>query len=300
MSEVKDYIEDEYETDEEMDYDDDYDISGLIEHRNWVSIDNDQKTELVFLSNMLIRNREFFGLDIYQAKMLYYLISKIKREDTVFNKETISFVDYMHLMGIPRAGSYYAAIDASISKLMHLQFSIIDEAENKTKYYRWIQSGCVVDRENRLIHIQLDHELKQYLLNLDKEFTAFELGFICDMKNKYAIRLYEYLHSMRNLNKPVNIKKERFVKEFADNKYGKSFEILNRVIIPALNEINAVTDLTVDCIERKKKARNGKYMTAGYSFVIKPKNWKDREAIIDTWNISPDKKSEMKSRGYGY
>lgn len=266
-------------------------------------LENNQKANLVSVSNLFLRNGFAYRsldsgqsgiMDIYQSKMIQLLISRVKPEDERFYPITITFADFMNMMNITRAGTYYESIEKSINGLMSLKFRI-DFPDGKTKFYHLIAGGCCIDRENHLIDICLDSELEPLLLYQQKEFTAYELGYICDLKNKYSMRMYQYLRSMAGIGH-AQMKVETFAKAITDNTYRRPAELMSRIIIPALEEINALTDITVECREVKKKASNGKPRTIKYYFKIKKKKWVEKKPIIDAWDMDGIKIKDMRER----
>ena len=90
-----------------------------------------------------------------------------------------------------------------------------------------------------------------YLLQLKNNFTQYELQNVLLMKSKYSVRLYEILKSQSYKNKvriPLVALKQLL--NTAEYKVYQNFKV--RVIQPAINEINALTDLNIEVIPIKE------------------------------------------------
>lgn len=227
--------------------------------------------------------KQSFVLDIYQKRLIALMLSHIKPKEKEFPVETISFSDFMRFMNISDGGRQYGKIHSSISKLMGMTFCV-EVAPKVYEYYHWIASGCRIDEKEKKIHIQLDAGLKKFLVGNKKNFTRYELGFIMQLQRKYSGRLYEYLRSMVNFG-CVNLNVETFSQTITDGKYKRANDIKERVIKPALKEINATTDITASMEEVRDYNSRGKPKTIGYKFHINEKTYEEKQKIIATWGI---------------
>lgn len=227
--------------------------------------------------------KQSFVLDVYQKRLIALMLSHIKPKEKEFPVETISFNDFMRFMNISDGGRQYGKIHSSISKLMGMSFCV-EVAPKVYEYYHWIASGCRIDEKEKKIHIQLDAGLKKFLVGNKKNFTRYELGFIMQLQRKYSGRLYEYLRSMVNFG-CANLNVETFSQTITDGKYKNPYDIKRRVIVPALEEINATTDITVSLEEVRDYDNRGKPKIIGYKFHIKEKTFEEKQEIIATWGI---------------
>lgn len=83
----------------------------------------------------------------------------------------------------------------------------------------------------------------------------------------------------------ANLNVETFSQTITDGKYKDAYDIKRRVIVPALEEINATTDITVSLEEVRDYNNRGKPKTIGYKFHIKEKTYEEKQNIIATWGI---------------
>ena len=227
--------------------------------------------------------KQSFVLDVYQKRLIALMLSHVKPNDTEFPVEVIPFNSFMKFMDIHDGGRQYNKIRGSLSKLMGMSFCIEPEP-GVYEFYHWIADGCRVDTNEKKIYIQLSPGLKKFLTGRKKNFTRYEIGFIMQLKKKYSCRLYEYLRSMVNIG-CVNLNVDTFSQVITDNKYPRAADQMRYVIEPALEEINATTDITVSCEEVREEGATGKMKTVGYKFHLKEKTHEEKQVIMGTWGI---------------
>ena len=83
----------------------------------------------------------------------------------------------------------------------------------------------------------------------------------------------------------VNLNVDTFSQVITDNKYPRPADQMRYVIEPALEEINATTDITVSVEEVREEGTTGKMKTVGYRFHLKEKTHEEKQIIMGTWGI---------------
>lgn len=261
-------------------------------------IKNKEKQLIVSQDNRLIQKistdynyrrnltKQSFVLDTYQKRLLALMLSHVKPKDTSFPVEVIPFNVFMQFMGIGDGGKQYGKIHDSISDLMGMSFAIEVEP-GVTEFYHWIADGCRIDYNNKKIYIQLSPGLTRFLTGKKRNFTRYELGFIMQLKKKYSCRLYEYLRSMLKFG-CANLNVDTFSQNITDGKYKTAYDLKRRVIEPALEEINATSDITVSVEEVRTKTDMGKEKITGFKFHIAEKTHEEKQIIMGTWGIPFD------------
>ncbi len=230
--------------------------------------------------------KQSFVLDVYQKRLIALMLSHVKPNDTEFPVEVISFNNFMKFMDISDGGKQYSKIHASISKLMGMSFAIEVEPD-VIEFYHWIADGCRIDKREKKVYIQLSPGLKKFLTGKKRNFTRYEIGFMMQLKKKYSCRLYEYLRSMVNLG-CVNLNVDTFSQVITDNKYPRAADQMRYVIEPAIEEINATSDITVSVEEIREFSANGKGKPVQYKFHLKEKTHEEKQIIMGTWGIPFD------------
>ena len=201
----------------------------------------DERTQLVVKSNELIQKSRF-NLSTSEQKIILYLISKIKPSDTEFHEYEFSVSDFCKICGISsQSGSVHSAVKQSVKTLADKSFWIKQDNGSEV-LLRWLQHAKI---ENGRIHIQIDQNMKPYLLQLKEKFTRYELIYTLAFKSQFSIRLYEILKSYQWLHEVVLVLDELKASMFAEN-YKNFKDFRNRVLDVAVREINQFSDIDVE------------------------------------------------------
>lgn len=206
----------------------------------------------VLKSNEIIQKTRY-SLSLQEQKIILYLISKIKPDDIVFKDYEFSLKELCLIMAISPNGKNYLNFKKSIKNLADKSFWI--EKNSKQILCRWINR---VELDSSTVKIQLNEDLKPYLIKLHEFFTIYSLDYILPMQSRYSIRFYELLKSFANhkemlfditdLKLKLNITGYNNYKEFRRN-----------IIDLTVNEINKLTDLYVS-YQPIRKGRSIKYL----------------------------------------
>ena len=210
-------------------------------------LDKYHLTKIVSMDNDLLKS--YFAtqpeLDLKKCQKLFLslVVSKIDKDDTNFYDEEISVNEFCDLFDINRnGGTNKKAIYNSLLDIKNKSF-IPPDATSPKDTLRWVED-IQIDEKNGTVKVKLSESLKHYYLNLDKNFTAYQLGYISNLNSKYSIAVYEMCKSKQSLT-VFYYKVSDAKKELARGKY-QSFSDLKRFVLdPAIQEINVKTDITV-------------------------------------------------------
>ncbi len=231
------------------------------------------KTALIEVQDAKIRKandliqKSRFDLTEKQQKIILYLISKISPSDGDFQEYSFSIKEFCECAKIEYPAGY--------GKVKECLKSIADKSvwipfEKNDSLIRWLEY-VDIDKETHEIKIRFDKRLKPFLLELRKNYTEYKLIYPLYFKHKYSTRLYEWLKSIHydeeheyNYVIPIEEIKERMGAEI----YKPYAHFKTRALVPALKEINQVSDLNVKCGE----FRNGtQKKVVGLEFIISKK-----------------------------
>ena len=184
-----------------------------------------------------------YELSTQEQKIILYLITKIKPEDTELDLYEFKIKDFCEVCGIDEtSGGNYVFLKKTIKDLAEKCIWITLDNGMET-LIRWIERPYI-DRKSGIIKIKLDELMRPYLLQLKEHFTAYNLYFTLAMKSKYSIRIYELLKSYENLSECTFEIDELKKIIFAENyEMYKDFRV--KVIDIAVREINDFSDLSV-------------------------------------------------------
>lgn len=186
-----------------------------------------------------------FSLSLQEQKIVLFLISKIKPTDTDFQEYTFSIKDFCEACMLENLGGKdYEEVKEAIKNIAD-QSLWVKMDDGRETLLRWIEKANI---EAGMIRIRLDNDLKPYLLQLQRNYTTYELIFTLGFKSKYTIRLYELiqsLHFYEDENYSHIFKVADLMKLLGAENYQTYSAFRERVLDPAIKEINAVSDKSI-------------------------------------------------------
>lgn len=187
-----------------------------------------------------------------QRSVFIYLVTKIKPSDHEFSYQKINMKSLCDTFHINFLGG----------KNRKMVFQSIWELREKSVNIGDCYNICLIDKNVTLekskscVCMKLHSDLKKYLLNIDCRYTYYQLGYICNFKQKYTWRVYDFCHSWLEKG-DIKISMDLVCKLFGFATYGTYKEINARILKTACEEINTYTDITVEI----NPNRNGKIVS---------------------------------------
>ena len=218
-------------------------------------------------ANELIQKSKY-ALSVQQQKIVLYLISQINPHAEEFKILKFKIKDFCKICGINyNSGFYYTEIKKQIKKISD-KSCYMKLPNGKETLLRWIKTPYF-DEENGTIEIELDNNMKPFLLQLRENFTQYELSYTLLFKSKYSIRLFELLesyhfHKLEVLEKEIDIEELKYILDCENYKQFKDFR--TRVIEPSIKEIkeNTIYSLEYEPIKESRKI-------VALKFILTPK-----------------------------
>ena len=165
----------------------------------------------------------------------------------------------------------YSMLSEAVASLFNRQvtYMTIDEKRNKPekRVVRWVSGISYVEGAG-IVKLRFAPEIVPLITRLEQNFTSYELMQVANL-NLYATRLYELLVSWRSTGKTPIIEINDFRSKIGlqVNEYKPMNNFKNRVLDPAIKQINEHTDITVSYEQHK----TGRSIT-GFSFKFKQKS----------------------------
>ena len=214
-----------------------------------------EKNNLIKMSNELAQKLSITDktdmLNITQKAILYYLMSKIRPEDTVTKKEKIYISEFCKLFKIDYAsGQAKNRVRNSILNLKNKKFYL----EEESSHIYWVEDSVEISDDKTTVYIKLHQNLHKYLFDLESNYTFFKLGYICGFKSKYSWRVYEFCHSWLSKGK-ISVTIRNVLSKIGLGQYDSYGEFRKRVLQPAIEEINQNTDIIVQFYIKKEKGK---------------------------------------------
>jgi len=212
-----------------------------------------------------IIQRSRYKLSAQEQKIILYLITKIKPEDTELDLYEFKIKNFCEMCGIDEtSGGNYAFLKKAVKDLSDKSIWVTLDNGLET-LIRWVERPYI-DKKSGTIKIKLDEFMRPYLLELKEHFTAYNLYFTLAMKSKYSIRIYELLKSYEYLSE-FTFDIEELKKMIFAEKYKMFKDLRVKVIDIAVREINDFSDITITY----KIVKNGRKADK-IRFTIEPKN----------------------------
>jgi plasmid replication initiation protein len=220
-------------------------------------------------SNQLIEAR--YRFDTWETRMFLSLLSCIRKEDIDFQTYRIWYSDVIDIFNIKSHQSYdllRAGVKNLMRKTLHVNYQeggFTREKEyhiiRSTDYLKEGQSGDGIQNQE-YIDVTIEPEMKPLLLQLQKNFTAYDLRNVSKLSAQ-SVRIYELLKQYESLEgRILEIDYMKRILEY-EKEYPEFSNFHQWVIKPAVKEINKYTDIT---ISRYEKVKEGRKVTALHFF----------------------------------
>jgi plasmid replication initiation protein len=178
------------------------------------------------------------------------------------------------------SGGNYAYIKNTLKRLRDRSVWVtLDDGSETT--LAWI-SKVTANKQSGLVKIRLDDDMKPYLLDLQENFTQYNLIYTLAMRSQYSTRLYELLKSYQYKKYVIFDIEELKRLLFAENyKNGKDFR--KRVLDTAAREINKLADIwvTYELIKEGRKFVEIRFDIHQKDVRDRISSWTQINAIVD-------------------
>jgi plasmid replication initiation protein len=182
---------------------------------------------------------------------------------------TIHADDYMQAFGVDRHAAY-ESLKKAVMGLYRAEWGykyVNDKGKAVVVYERFTQSAKYVEGGAE-VKFMFANAIIPMLVELERNFTTYELSQVANLQSRYAMRLYEFLIRYKTSKKlGITLEDLRFRFGLLEHEYQSMSDFKKRVLDLAIKEINEHTDITVKYEQHKK----GRTIT-GFTFTFKYKN----------------------------
>lgn len=159
--------------------------------------------------NDMIQNSRM-QLTIREQKVIYYMLTKVRPEDTPETEYVFSALEFANAIGIKSRAKYnYKQIMQMLQKLANKSWYLVDQSGKEIRLVRWFNTVHVQDKGigPGIIKIKFHEDMSPYIMNLVKQqkqaiaagnklyYTTTSFKYYTLMKSKYSPHLYEILKS---------------------------------------------------------------------------------------------------------
>lgn len=253
-----------------------------------------QQNYWVVKSNDLITHSRY-TLTLSQHRLLLFLISKIKPYDIVSDTYNVAIKDIIKVCEYDNSkdGKYYTIIKKDLLKLRNSAIWI--ETARGLETMGWLSKAIITKPkkntgEYQEIIFKFDEGLRDYLFDLKKLYTQYNLEDILLLSHKYSLRLYEYLMTYANIMYVIADIEDLKIRLDAES-YSKYNHFKERVLKPAIEDINNNTKLYI----RYDEIKTGRTYTH-IAFYIWGINEDSKDNTIDDMRIISGTKANIERR----
>ena len=213
-----------------------------------ITILDTQKT--IKQSNRLIEAK--YKLTSQEQKLVIAICSQLDKTADNFDTVRIKVADFADFCGI-KSTNRYAEVKRIIMRLLDRKLLI---HKNDGGWYgtHWLQSAEYIPEES-VVEYRIDERLRPELLQLKAAYLSTPAAPLMEFRRDYSARLYFLLKKMlkvKGFEYSLDFFRERFQ---LSRSYDIFFNLKNKVLEPALAEINAKSDIDV-VHEYIKQGRN--------------------------------------------
>ena len=217
---------------------------------------------LIKKANNLVESK--YKFDIWETRFFLSVLAQIRREDTDAEVYRIRYKDIIKIFSL-KSGDSYALLREAAKALMSksVQINYEENGIERTKEVHligtidYLREGHrkVADIGNHeYIDVTIQQEMRPFLLQLSKNFTAYDLRNITKL-SVYAIRLYELLKQYETFGvRTLSIDEMKAMFQ-VEAQYALFADFYRWVIKPSEGEINKHTDLSIIDVEKLKEGR---------------------------------------------
>ena len=194
-----------------------------------------------------------YSLDINEQRLINLALSKINSKKSNPGKIVIYPTEYAKCFGLSKH-SVYEQLSSAAESLRDKSVTILDDS-GEAFSIPWVSSAKYEKLKNQgsFINIEFSKEIEPYIFNIEGNFTELFFHNTVKLNTLASFRLYGLLNEVRNYKNykrrgsvVMNLQLPEMKKKlFLSESYEAWRDFKNRVLLPAIEKINAHTDLCV-------------------------------------------------------
>jgi len=206
--------------------------------------------KIVFANKLLHAG---YSLDINEQRLINLALSKINSKKSNPGKILIYPTEYAKCFGLSKH-SVYEQLSSAAESLRDKSVTILDDS-GEAFSIPWVSSAKYEKLKNQgsFINIEFSKEIEPYIFNIEGNFTELFFHNTVKLNTLASFRLYGLLNEVRNYKNykrrgsvVMNLQLPEMKKKlFLSESYGAWRDFKNRVLLPAIEKINAHTDIRV-------------------------------------------------------
>ena len=190
-----------------------------------------------------------YGLTLQEHRIIYYAILRGQQEGKSFEPVTLSVAEFKELFEV-EGKNYYATIRNLSNKMVGRTVEVVYKDSEGTHLLQapWLV-GIRYHTKTGTVTISPNKELQPFFEG--KPFTDTEFAFLIKFTSQYSERLYELIKTFA-YKSIADFNLEDLRQKLAVGKKYPNYNMFReRVLLPAVNDINEFTDLDIDFREQR-------------------------------------------------
>ncbi|MBS9899134.1 replication initiation protein [Vibrio alginolyticus] len=212
-----------------------------------------------------------YNLSIDELRVIALASTKVDSRSKNVGEIRIDVSEFSQMFNLDKNHRVYSDLREAVRALMRKPVRLFDG--NEVIELAWLQMNKYsIDNGSHVI-IEFSPRIEPYLFELKERFTEINLEYAARLNTPFSFRLYQWLYKEKNLRNSkvggtvVVVLDVEWMKSQAvlDGNYDRWDNFNNRVISPAIERINAHTDLSVIY----KPIKTGRKVTAvKFTYVV--------------------------------
>ena len=206
--------------------------------------------KIVFANKLLHAG---YSLDINEQRLINLALSKVNSKKPNPGKIVIYPTEYAKCFGLSKH-SVYEQLSSAAESLRDKSVTILDDSGTSLSI-PWVSNARYekVKNQGSFITLEFSKDIEPYIFNIEGDFTRLYFHNTVKLNTLASFRLYGLLNEVRNYKNykrrgsvVMNLQLPEMKKKlFLSESYEAWRDFKNRVLLPAIEKINAHTDLCV-------------------------------------------------------
>ncbi|MBH0044331.1 replication initiation protein [Pseudoalteromonas sp. SWXJZ10B] len=207
-------------------------------------------SKIVFANKLLHAG---YSLEINEQRLINLALSKINSKKSNPGQIVIYPTEYAQCFGLSKR-SVYEQLSSAAKSLQDKSVTILDDSGEAVSI-PWVSNATYekVKNQGSFITLEFSEAIEPYIFNIEGDFTELYFHNTVKLNSLASFRLYALLNWVRNYKNykrkgevVVNFQlPEMKQKLFLSESYGVWRDFKARVLLPAIEKINAHTDICV-------------------------------------------------------
>ena len=194
-----------------------------------------------------------YALTVDEMRLILLASSKIDSRKAKVGKITIFAHEFAEKFGLPKK-HIYDNLKKSVSQIMRKPIVFFENSERIERAWFIENRYQVNSGDGTYVTIQFSPLIEPYLFELKDKFTSINFEYASKLNSPFSFRLYQWLIKVKNLKNNRNksdvisvVLDISWMKERSGNanSYPQWRDYKDRVIAPAIEQINSKTDISV-------------------------------------------------------